>query len=158
VAYQEFGDYAVGGPTNKTTTLEAAAIGDIPRAYVRILNVSISPEGKRAIVTFETNEGPSVELYESCCAQEDDEWYEQSGSGGLGCGWLPWSIEPYENVGVLRLTGEVSQRVKRVRISWNDQEYNVAAMQGYFFFTIWNVPEDYEKTIGIPRIVSYIDE
>ena len=68
-------------------TPEAAARGDIAERYCRVGGISLSPDGRRALVVLETNEPPAVECYTVVCERIGDVWFALGGSGGTGGGW-----------------------------------------------------------------------
>jgi hypothetical protein len=65
-------------------TPEDAARGDIPARFARVLDIAWSPRRDRAVVLLETNEPPSVELYQVVCQQEEAGWTWISGGNGPG--------------------------------------------------------------------------
>jgi hypothetical protein len=140
-----------------SATPEEAARGDIPERYARALSVAISPDGDEAIVVLGTNEEPYLYPYEEHCFREGGHWFGGSGISGIGFGWSLRTIrESGPALGVVRLSGEVPDGVREVVVEWDGREQRVPATDGYFFFTRWDVPEDFRHTIGIPRAVRQL--
>lgn len=139
------------------STPEEAARGDIPARYARALSVSVSPDGDEAIVVLGTNEEPYLYPYEVNCSRENGRWFDGGGSNGVGFGWSPrWRRDNEPTLGVLRLSGELHDDVREVVVAWNGREHRCAASSGYFFFTEWDVPEDFHDTLGTPRVVRHV--
>jgi hypothetical protein len=137
-------------------TPEDAARGDIPERYSRPLSVEISPDGREALVVLATNEEPYVEPYEVVCHREGDRWVGGIGSGGIGFGWSSTSVtDDGTSLGVLRLAAEVPPGTEAVIVSWRGEEHRVRVSGGYFFFTRWNVPDDFDET-ATPEAVRYV--
>jgi hypothetical protein len=62
-------------------TPEAAACGDIPQQFVRVVGVRV--QGDTAYVWMLTNDGPPFEPYEEVCVREGGRWFADVGSGGF---------------------------------------------------------------------------
>jgi hypothetical protein len=61
-------------------TPEEAAAPEIPSRYVRVVDVSYSPDGKRAVVDLLTNEEPYVYPYTVHCRRDaSGRWHEAGG-------------------------------------------------------------------------------
>lgn len=77
-------------------TPEAAVLGgdSVPPRYVRVIEVSYSPEGSRAVVFLEYNEPPSVEPYVVMCEKTAGGWIEGNGASGGGLSWMSTHEEP----------------------------------------------------------------
>jgi len=135
---------------------EEAARGDIPERYARALSVSVSPDGGEAIVVLGTNEEPYLYPYEVNCSRMGDRWFEGSGSNGLGVGWSPRQRRGGEMLGVVRLSGEVHTQVREVIVAWNGGEHRCEVSSGYFFFTEWDVPQNFLDILGWPRVARHV--
>jgi hypothetical protein len=70
----------VGLPGHETP--EAAAYGDVPRAFVKVVRVERSEDGSRARVLMEVNEARAwEEVFLVCFAGK---WHALAGGGALG--------------------------------------------------------------------------
>jgi hypothetical protein len=140
-------------------TPEEAARCEIPERYATVLDVSISPDGTEAIVALGTNEEPQLYPNESICYRmRRGRWIEASSAGGIS---LPyWSPREWPKrgpvLGVLRFAGEAPEGAKEVIVRWGAEERGVGVAHGYFFFTEWRVPDDFEESVGVPKIVRVI--
>ena len=142
---------------NGYDTPEEAARGDIPDRYARAISVAISPDGSEALVLLATNEEPYIAPYEVICHREGTRWVGGGGMSGTGLGWSSWSVaEDGLQLGVLRLVDEVPSGVGAVIVRWRERDYRVPVSHGYFVFTEWDVPEDFEEELGHPEAVRYV--
>jgi hypothetical protein len=61
-------------------TPEEAAASEIPPRYVRVISVTYSPDGVRAVVELLTNEEPRVHPYTVLCERDaSGRWHEAGG-------------------------------------------------------------------------------
>jgi len=137
--------------------LVRAARGDIPARYARPLWISVAPDGDEAVVVLGLNQEPYVELEEVQCRRESGRWHAMSSSNGIGVGWTPrcW-IEDGPPLGLLHLGGEAPADVESVVVRWSDRDHELPVIAGYFFFGVWDVPEDFDGTGDYPRVVRYV--
>jgi hypothetical protein len=134
-----------------------AARGDIPARYAHPLWISVAPEGDQAIVFLGLNEEPFVEIEEVHCRRERGRWHMMSSTNGLGFGWtLHRFSEDGPLHGLLQESGEAPAGVDTVVVRWNGRDHELPVTSGYFFFGVWDVPEDFDDAAGYPLVVRYV--
>jgi hypothetical protein len=137
--------------------LVRAARGDIPARYAHPLWISVAPDGEHALVVLGLNEEPYVELEEIECRRERGRWHMMSSSNGIGVGWtLRRWLEDGPSLGLLQLGGEAPAEAETVVVRWAGRNHELPATAGYFFFGIWDVPDDFDEAAGYPHVVRYV--
>ena len=112
-----------------------AARGDIPARFVRLLGISISPDGHAAVALLDTNAVGSSDPYplQVHCYRDDTGWHEAGSSNGYG-----WSVI---GGGVVTYWDRAPADVREVIVRWRDEEHRVPTAYGFFLFARWAVPE-----------------
>jgi hypothetical protein len=137
--------------------LVRAARGDIPARYAHPLWISVARDGDEAIVVLGLNQEPYVEVEEVHCRRKSGRWHMMSSSNGIGVGWsLRQWVDDGPPLGLLQLGGEAPAGVETVVVRWNGRDHELPVTAGYFFFGVWDVPEDFDDEGDYPRVVRYV--
>jgi hypothetical protein len=83
--FPEFDPADLIGTTGHETP-EAAACGDIPATFVKVVRVERSEGRTRALVVIEVNEDPALAWEMNYIVSVDGKWYAIAGGGALGPG------------------------------------------------------------------------
>ncbi|MDQ3823379.1 MAG: hypothetical protein M3321_09085 [Actinomycetota bacterium] len=140
----------------RCATAEEAARGDIPERYARALATATSPDRTAAVVLLETNEPPSVEIYEVVCVKRAGGWVDFGGGGGFGIGWTSTARDPERNLGVVKLSGQAPSGAVAVVVAFGGREHRVdVSGDGYFVFASWDEPDTALEN-DAPEPVRYV--
>jgi hypothetical protein len=133
--------------------LERIARGDIPARYTHVVGVSISPNGKYAVVLLTTNEGNAVELDQTVAERIGDEWQ------GLSSG-TPSSVIYVgdHRAAILCNLDPLPPDVERVIVCDRGEEKEVPVESGYFLYAAWkqDTPGDDTTDPLAPELVRTV--
>lgn len=130
--------------------LEEVARGDVPPQYAHVVGVSVSPNGRFAIVALTTNEGTAVELDITVAERAEERW-ESVSSGSM-----PYIVYEGDHRGAVLCDGPFGAGVDRVVVRDRSEEHEVPVENGYFLYVAWkqDVPGDDTTDPPMPELVS----